>query len=266
MRVYIYLFCLLPLLAFACGGQPYELSQLDRGDPLSRNDDNIIFQTDKSFTYSIRYWSKDKVEQAVLMNQFKLSAVADFPITNIDSAQYYAKDAVSRLVLSVEEATKGNIINPHQTTIFYTFYNILGVRIPFASKTGVVDNEQNIWLHPPRTSTLKVLNLSAYPYVKFPLEVGGKWEYKIPVSREWEHRDFGSFSKEEIILHHSYEVVSEVTVPLGAKNLNCFYITARTKSELGNSVSEFLYNEKYGFVSMIFNNLNGSTIKFDLVN
>lgn len=38
------------------------------------------------------------------------------------------------------------------------------------STSGVIENEANIWIHPPRDGLFKILELNPFPFVKFPLE------------------------------------------------------------------------------------------------
>jgi hypothetical protein len=65
----------------------------------------------------------------------------------------------------------------------------------FTSRTVVVDNERNIWLHPPRIGSLKILNLSAFLFVKFSIIVGDSWSYDMTIGKNWSHKDFGGLWK-----------------------------------------------------------------------
>lgn len=49
------------------------------------------------------------------------------------------------------------------------------------STTGIVQNENRIWLHPPRIGPLEMLEAFPFPEVRFPLEVGRTWESSINV-------------------------------------------------------------------------------------
>ena len=44
-----------------------------------------------------------------------------------------------------------------------------------SERTGLVENEVNVWLHPPRNSDLGILQLSAFPYIKLTNTKTWKW-------------------------------------------------------------------------------------------
>jgi hypothetical protein len=259
------LYLLLIVVLSSCN-RVVDFSDADKDNPLSRNDDNVIFQSGKMFRYSVRYVDPKGLEKVVLMNQFNLDDDNSYPVVNIDSSFAYQQDQVKSISIFVEEAQVDNVTNPDQTTIRYQYYDGLGELIPFDSKTGVIDNQFNIWLHPPRTSSFKILNLSAYPFVKFPLQIGKKWEYELKVGKYWGHPDFGKeWTKDVLLFTHTYEVKDKEKLTIGGKVIDCFHIQAQTESEIGTSSSNFYYNEKYGFVVMEFNNLNGSEMQFEII-
>lgn len=139
--------------------------------------------------------------------------------------------------------------NYNQTVIQYEYldseYSIL-----FSEKTGLVENNKNIWLHPPRTHDAGILQLSAFPYLKF--EKTKKWTWKLEASYE----DYKNLN-----LVHEYK--KEENVIYG--NLNCIQINAETRSEAGSTSSKFIFNDPTGFLLMEFENLDKTKIKLELV-
>ena len=51
----------------------------------------------------------------------------------------------------------------NQTVIQYDYLSATRQRL-FHTKTGVIDNDSNIWLHPHREGALGLLQLSAFPF------------------------------------------------------------------------------------------------------
>lgn len=56
-----------------------------------------------------------------------------------------------------------------QTRIEYRYLNTKGTLI---EKTGVIENEHRIYLHPPRESFMKFTELAPHPQVNFPIQKG----------------------------------------------------------------------------------------------
>ncbi|PKQ63554.1 hypothetical protein BZG02_09285 [Labilibaculum filiforme] len=46
----------------------------------------------------------------------------------------------------------------------------------FNYQTGIIENENRIWLHPPRNDQYQIHEYTPFPEVRFPLKVGSKWE------------------------------------------------------------------------------------------
>lgn len=243
-----------------------DYSDADKENPITRNDDNLVFKSNSMFNYAVKYIDSDKQEKEVLMNQASLSFDDPYPVIPLDSGCTYQQAQVKSFRIFVEEARADNEHNTNQSTIRYQYFNGSGDLMPIELRTGVVDNQSNIWLHPPRDSFFKVLNLSAYPFVKFPLQTGKKWVYELKVGKYWGHADFGKdWPEDGLLFTHTYEVKGKKEIMIGNKLIDCFHIQAETKSGLGTSGSNFYYNKILGFVRMEFNQLNGSEMQFEII-
>jgi hypothetical protein len=133
--------------------------------------------------------------------------------------------------------------------------------------TGIIDNKKNLWIHPPRTFTFKILQLNPYPFycldetVKtwaWNLETGGSY-----LDTRWINH------KEDITIHFSYKRQKDeiVETPLG--KLNCKVTDGAGSSELNDflfktSLKSF-YHPKYGFVRLEYANINGTKLVIQLI-
>lgn len=212
-------------------------------------------------TYSIQYFDSLKNEKIILLDDVNFGESETYPIAN-QGDKIAIANGISYLEIRVEDSRADNVTNEYQTTIEYAYYNFESKPLPFTSRTGVVDNKSNIWLHPPRIGPLKILNLSAYPFVKFPIIMGDTWDCDMIIGRNWSHKDFGGLWKTDTdkFMHH-YKVVGVSSLVINSQSFLCFQISSITKSKIGQSSCTFYFSEEFGFLRMSFFSLNGSEIR-----
>lgn len=133
--------------------------------------------------------------------------------------------------------------------------------------TGVIDNKKNLWIHPPRTFTFKILQLNPYPFYCLD-ETVKTWT--------WNLKTGGSYldprwinHKGNITIHFSYKRLKDeiIETPLG--KLNCKVTDGSGSSELNDllfktSLKSF-YHPKYGFVRLEYANINGTKLVIQLI-
>jgi hypothetical protein len=135
-----------------------------------------------------------------------------------------------------------------QSVIDYSFYYKDGKRLKFSEKTGLIENEGNIWIHPPRVSALKVLEIAPFPFVKFPLEEGKTYTWNLNIGDIWStviHQWEGPINN-----NITYKVVGTVSNPTTFGGADCWKINAEATSSIGSVHSTFLFDPIAGFVSM----------------
>jgi hypothetical protein len=142
-----------------------------------------------------------------------------------------------------------------QTVIQYNYYD-KNKKLLLTEKTGLIENNVNIWFHPPRSIDAGILQLAAFPYVK--LDSKDKWLWKLDAA-------FGEY--QDVHLTHYYN--KENTTQYNSSDLGlllCKVIKVKTESEIGTTNSCFLYNDVLGFVLLEFFNSDGSKITLTLIN
>ncbi|OBX23811.1 hypothetical protein BAA08_02300 [Bizionia sp. APA-3] len=140
-----------------------------------------------------------------------------------------------------------------QTVIEYEYLNA-AKKILATEKTGLIENDKNIWFHPPRTLDAGILQLSAFPYIKLTDQT--KWKWKLDAAFE---------KYQDVHLVHSYKKMKSISYKTKFGLLPCIPISATSQSHIGISTSVFIYNEKYGFVKLEFNNIDGTTIVLEMI-
>lgn len=135
--------------------------------------------------------------------------------------------------------------------------------LPVGEFTGVVENDLNIWMHPPRSYFFKVLNICPYPFVKLPVIENDSWTDKMKVSSYWTDSLWGYWDK-KLHIDLDYRVAGKEEIYFSGENIECFVINSSSYSDLGVSQLRIYYNEIFGFVKLNYNVLDKFKIEFIL--
>ncbi|HUH27561.1 hypothetical protein [Gelidibacter sp.] len=159
--------------------------------------------------------------------------------------------------MSIQGTTKpfSNFDPNYSQTVIKFDYLDQNKKTIISERTGLVENNVNIWLHPPRNSDLGVLQLSAFPYIK--LNAIKNWEWNLEAS-------YGNFQK--VHLAHYYKKRTPVSYNSKLGPLECVVVDATTKSTMGKTNAEFLYHDELGFVKMTFHTIDGNKITLEMIN
>lgn len=129
--------------------------------------------------------------------------------------------------------------------------------------TGLKRESDLVWIHPPRFDNFRVLELNAFPYYK---KYSLSWEKSITFRNDWGNEKWITWEG----LRRSTSTYTALEIPvvylLGNEKIDCVEINASTTiPDLGKTSSVFYYNEKYGFVRMVFVTINNKKIEFRLI-
>lgn len=123
---------------------------------------------------------------------------------------------------------------------------------------GVIENVEEIWMHPFRFNQYNFTEVAPFPEVKFPLEVGKSWTGNLRILEgwgDWENTS-GNFN---------YKVISheDINTKFG-QITNCWQIQSKSKYQFGDSEFEYWFNEKLGFVKQEYKNYGNQTLSIEL--
>lgn len=76
--------------------------------------------------------------------------------------------------------------------------------------TGIIENVQEVWMHPFRSNQFNFTEVAAFPAVKFPLEAGKTWASDLQIGEGW-----GDW--ENTTAYSSYKVVNKTKLKTGFK-------------------------------------------------
>lgn len=211
------------------------------------NEDNVIFKPGTVFKYEV---SVSKNNKPIFVDSFQK-----------DWTYSYKKDSNSISLNFQTEVQSGNPLakylpNYNQTSIKYIYSDA------YNATTGVIENVKNLWLHPPRASIFSLLELSGFPYVKYPIQLNDEYEWNLLIGDHYSHPDFVNW-KGNINTIYKYKVVSKTKLKTKFGTLKCFVIESTSENKLGIGKTTLYYHRKYGFVKTEFTSIDGT--KFDII-
>jgi len=210
---------------------------------------NNIYKREGILKFSYRFFDKNGKE---LFFSFNNDQSWDFVDVN------RAKDNVVKDFKLEVLNTNMNFSNPsfYQTEISYIINHNKTI-------TGLIENGRNIWFHPPREYLFQILQLNPYPYIKYPLEIGHNWNWKLNIGSAWGDKRWKQWDG-VVEFTYKYSIVEEKTIKTNFGYLDCFVIESEAVSELGKTKLTSFFNTKYGFVRFDYTNIDNSKLEIVL--
>jgi hypothetical protein len=172
-------------------------------------------------------------------------------------------DSVERRILYVGLIPREGAINNDQYPMEFNYFNTKKDQIGTLSMSGIYDDATRIWIHPPRDYYFQILEFSPYPYIKFPLAVNSKWKWGLEVGDNWSMKDIVEYQG-NVNLEYHYKVIRKELLNTDLGKLECYVVEANGISILGKSKLISYFNEKYGFVKLVYHNIDKSCLTLKL--
>lgn len=137
-------------------------------------------------------------------------------------------------------------------------------KVTDVSSTGIFSDDTMLFIHPPRYDYYKVLQLAPYPYLKFPLTIGRKWQWDFEVGGRWSVDNKIKWNGIELFVN-KYTVDSIMLLPTIYGHVKCYKISAIGDSKFGRSMAVFYYSVAYGIVKMMFHTLKQQRVLFNII-
>lgn len=166
-------------------------------------------------------------------------------------------DKIHLIVKPVEESER---TNENQTQISY----LEGPFFESSSSTGVVDNKENVWIHPIRNGFFNSLETCPFPYVKKPLMIGLEWKDEMLIGEGWENEKWGQWEG-RLLLEYVYKVVAKEKIDTKIGKIECYIIESTASSEIGKTKLKSYFSNEYGFVRLEYNLINDIKVNFWIV-
>lgn len=134
-------------------------------------------------------------------------------------------------------------------------------------RTGVIENEKYIWMHPFRSNQYIYTEIAPFPLVGFSkLRSGETYSNWIQIGNpitETE-RGWGEFSGR---IEKTYTVVDTTSFEIENKKIDSCWIihSVGNHSSLGENCNDFIFSKEYGFVQMDYSFYDGVQIQFKMI-
>jgi hypothetical protein len=214
------------------------------------NYNNKIYTVGSVYTYNYQYITKE----GQLRNYQYLEEGWEF-----SEPKDSDRNEITLKVFEGREPLSEWIPDYNQTVIAYQPSNKESFEM-----TGIIENEANLWMHPPRDGLFQILELNPFPSIVYPLEVGNTWEWSLRIGNRWADDRWAVW--EGIITNNmTYEVTNKNITDTQWGNLETWNIKAEALSELGKTSMEGVFNDNLGFLDLRFVNIDGSKMDLSLI-
>ena len=223
---------------------------------------NVTYLEGNVLTYS--YYYEDTNGRRFKFKEFKRAdGKLDWDWVPADSSD---ANTVASVVLTVCPGLKPMVYSVpdyNQTVILFEYPRVNGEK-EGTSYTGAVDNEKNVWIHPPRDKFFRILEINPFPYIQAPYKVGTRWEWWLDIGSYW--GDVRWKTWEGVIRNnYRYEITGETVINTALGPLDCFVVESTAESTIGKTYLKSWFSPVFGFVRMAYINIDGSKTVLELV-
>lgn len=226
-------------------------------------DNNLTFKSGSSFLYSFKHISKEGEEFYFQHDPLNENHFTSWLFVPADSVSTKTIQQVRITVKPGLEPMINNSPDYDQTVIQYE-YPLEEGQSMFSSHSGVIENEENIWMHPPRDKYFRILELNPFPFIKAPYEVGNQWQWELEIGSFWGDERWKTWEG-SINNKYQYEITDKKMINTSFGELEVYEISSTANSRIGETGLTALFNEKYGFINLDYLNIDGSRTVLELV-
>ncbi len=184
-------------------------------------------------------------------------------LVNIDSLKDKTIHQVVLTVIGTNSWWEENNPDYNQTVISYKYPQLNGHQ-NFSSSTGVIENEKNVWIHPPRDKLFRILEINPFPFIQAPYEIGNKWEWSMKIGEAWGDSRWKTW-EESIENSYEYEITAKREISTKLGDLECYEIKARASSSIGETHLTAFFHLDIGFVKLDYTNIDATKTVLELV-
>ncbi|NNF36163.1 MAG: hypothetical protein HKN68_18805 [Saprospiraceae bacterium] len=232
-------------------------------------DNNTTYREGNIITYDYYYQDKNG-------KKFKFQEVdgaGDLPFDEMAKAWFFVpldslnEKVVDKVIQKVKyglEPMINSVPDYNQTVISFN-YPLVSGKSTFSSATGIIENEKNVWAHPPRDRFFQILELNPFPFIQAPYEVGNKWNWSLGIGSYWGDERWKTWEG-GIENQYEYEITDKKTIDTEIGELDCFEIKSTATSSIGKTYLTAYFNMDIGFVKLDYTNIDSSKTMLEIIN
>ncbi len=231
-------------------------------EPNRYNANNKIYSICNKLKYSFYHEDLEGNKFYFELNDGALDI--ESPIERNKAWVYVPENEITSSTITTFEQTIKSGLEPfidrlpdYNQTVFDYFYRTNSGDRSLGEITGLIENENNVWMHPPRQMMFRILELNPFPFIQAPYEIGTTWEwnYLRPSGEEWGDKRWLVWEG-NLDMRCEYEIIDfkKINTPLG--ELDCYKIKSSAINEYGSTELISYFNTNFGFVKLIYTNIN----------
>lgn len=202
----------------------------------------------------------------------EIDGAGDLPFQEMEKAWFFVpidsitEKTIERVILIVKYGLKPmNNGSPdyNQTVISYKYPQRNG-KVNFNSYTGVIENEKNVWIHPPRDRFFRILEINPFPFIRAPYEIGTKWNWSLGIGSFWGDERWKTWDG-SIENQYEYEIVGKEQITTALGEMECFVIESTATSSIGQTKLTAYFNMDIGFVKLNYTNIDSTKTVLELI-
>jgi hypothetical protein len=219
------------------------------------NENNTIYKVGNSFTYKFEHLTP-KAETKYFRIKEDRNSWEFVDQNSTDST------TIKSVVIKVANGNpkSQHIPDYNQTALLYKLKDGYG-----SSMSGAIENEGNVWIHPPRDKYFEILELNPFPYIKTPYEIGTEWTWNLGIGDQWADERWKLWEG-QIQNVYNYKITDKRSLKTDLGNIECYVIESMAKSRIGETALIAYFNPQYGFVKLDYTNIDGSKTNLELTN
>jgi hypothetical protein len=242
--------------------------------PISSDDynkytsNNISYKQGCILVYDYYYMEKTGSKKKFIKTK-KFSEQNPLHLVDYDNV---GDSVIDRIKLQVDDEFLVNFNSDSTDTQTHINYSYLSKELSIFPHfpdeiTGVIDNEKNIWIHPPRDYTFNILQLNPYPFY-YTDESVKHWTWKLKVGGSYSLDSRWISAKDPLLINYDYVRCADETIATELGSLTCRVIKATAYSEFEGKMMrtalKSYYHPDHGFVKLVYDNINGSRLFMEL--
>ena len=223
---------------------------------------NITFSEGAAFTYHFEHITSTGEKLLFTWVENEMDVNLSWKFVPMDSAD---ENTINRVKITVKaglEPMIQYIPDYNQTIIQYDYLTETG-NAPFTGSSGVIENENNIWMHPPREKYFRILELNPFPFIKAPYEIGNEWDWTLTIGSGWADERWKVWEG-QIENLYKYKITDKKKIKTELGEIECFVIESTANSRIGETKLVSYFNTEYGFVKLDYTNIDGSKTNLEL--
>lgn len=224
---------------------------------------NIVFREGTVFRYKFEHITQ--TNQKFLFNEDNSIEDRKFAwkFVPMDSVNENTVTSIKITVMPGLEPMIQGIPDYNQTILKYECHAEKGKAFS-NSMSGVIENENNIWMHPPRDKYFRILELNPFPFIKAPYEIGNEWEWTLGIGSGWGDVRWKVWEG-RIENKYKYKITDKKKIKTALGDIDCFVIESTAISSIGKTKLTSFFNPEYGFIKLNYTNIDGSKTNLELI-